>query len=912
MSGKKPGKHKKKNQENKYSKSEKPANKKAGAGITRRPGGLATRVETAAPVIMVAVISVLLFVGPFQRGLFFPQELLTAQIAVFGLLVIWGVFRLAVNKGRLIETPLDICLLLLLLAYLVSFFVAVHKRDALEELLKIASYLVVYLATIEICRYWRFPFKKSSTGDYKPDDAGQDQVSTESSSSVPPGVSLLLHLALGAAVVVTIASLGVAAGYWEFPGAYASARIASPMGYANTAAAYLMAAYLLALGLAPLTNSWYKIFYLVPSTLMLITIILTFSRGAWLLLPPLALLLILAAAPGERLRSFLYLAITGVTAVPAAFLADPSFRAGEPLEAWLVITASVVAAIVLGLGAELYLSRTFRVRLAVAGTAALVAVIAVVVLIILPATGPVQLESAADEEKSTRRVEQLVGDVQPGNEYSLSMEVNAEQKEVSESPGYAWGVRIFEGVEGYKNIELIDYRGSETDGWEQKEFTFVPSEEALRLGIQIYNRYPGTSISAREVTLSGAESDHNLNFTANRILPDRFYDRLYSFSLDRNLDRRFDYYHDAVKIIRDYPVFGTGGGGWNALYRSYQDIQYSSSEVHNHYLQVWIEAGLLGFIAFVGIWVSFAAAFIKNCVKAKVSKPYWQYWTASFLPVAALGTHSIIDWNFSMTAVGIFLFVLLGVGRSLDQGNWFKNFEKKVPSSGKKSIIPGLLGVIGGLLLMAYSIMLLSGLNATWRSQELMERNNYKQAITEMEMAMRADPLSAVNYHNLNILLEDQARRTESPENIERMLSLAEQAYELEPYNPRYVNRYGNLLLQFVDVEKGLEYQDRLIELRPRQESSYLQPAVSRLQIAEFLLQEGDQAQAHQYLNEILNLEELMEKNLGYSKPLAFLLGRAHYLMEEYDRARYYYEKVDEDDAYYEQARSELAEMEKE
>jgi len=871
--------------------------------------GFLTWIQKAGPIIILAIVSGLLFIGPFERGLFFPRELLIAKAVIFGLLIIWGLFRLSTRDGRLIESPLDVCLVVLLLAYLVSFFVAVHKRDALEELLKIVSYLVVYLAAIEICRYWWLPLKKPlESADDKPD---QKAAQADDSSVVPPGLSLLLHLCLGAAFVVTLASLGAAAGYWEFAGAYADARIASPMGYANTAAAYLMAAYLMALGLAPLAGKVYRVLYLIPAGLMLITVILTFSRGAWLLLPILAILLIAVAPPGERVRSFLYLAVTAVAAVPAAFLADPAFRAGEPGQAWIIILVALAAVVVLGFGAELYLSRSRRVSLALAGAVAAAFAVALVVLVIVPATGPIHLEKAAGEEDRKEKVEQIISDVAPEQEYRLALDINArkEGQPESDSSDYVWGVRVLEGVEGYSDIELIEQLGVTTDGWESKELTFNTSEEARRLVVHLYNRYPGTSVTARNVTLTGAESEQHLSFAFNRVLPDRFYNRLFSYSLDRNLDRRVDFYVDSVKIIRDYPLLGTGGGGWNALYRSYQDFPYSSSEVHNHFLQVWIEAGLFGFLAFAGIWISFAAAFIRNCVRAGASSRVWQYWTASFIPVAALGAHSLIDWNFSLAAVGIFLFVLLGAGRSLDQDNWFGKTGKDKRHAQSRGFYIGLAGLIGGVVLLAYTLSLIHGLYATWRSQEHMERGNYKQAMIEMQSAMRTDPYRTDNYHNLNVLIEDRFHRTQSPAEIDDMLELAERAYELEPFNPRYVSRYGNLLMQYVDVEEGLKYLDSLMELRPFVGNSYFQPAMSRLQLAEFLIQEGEHNQAERYLNEILELETEVKESYGDIEPLAFVLGRTHYLLGDNDKAIEYYLLVDEEDGYYDTAQNELEEL---
>lgn len=867
-------------------------------------------VQEVGPLIMLLIVSGLLLIGPFERGLFFPRELLAAKAVIFSLLIFWGCFRLATRDGRLIESPLDICLLILLFAYLVSFFFAVHKRDALDELLKIASYIIIYLAAIEICRYWRWPFKKIPFTNKQLKDQSDLEKPADALMSLP-GLKILLHICLGAAFIVTIASLGAAAGYWEFAGAYTSYRIGSPMGYANTAAAYIMAAYLLALALAPMVEKWFKVLYLIPAVLMLVTIILTFSRGAWLLLPPLAILLIIVSSPGQRVRAFLYLAVTAVVAVPAAFVADPAFRAGAPAPAWIAMFLAIAAVIILGFGVELYLSRSKKVRLALAGGVVIAAIVVLIITVIVPATGPIEFEKALDEEQATQRVEQIIDNVAPNKDYLISLEVKAKQDPSADSNqnSDAWGISVLEGMEGYRDVEIVNHHGGETDGWETKELSFKTSAEALRLTVQVYNRHPGTSAAFRNVSLISDEQETQLSFAFNRILPDRFYDRLFSYSLDRNLDRRLDFYVDAVKIIRDYPLFGAGGGGWNALYRSYQEFPYDSTEVHNHFLQVWIEAGFFGFLAFTGIWISFTAAFIKNCVKKKAVSRTWQYWTASFIPVAALGAHSIIDWNFSLAAVGIFLFALLGAGRSLDQASWFGNPEKNTVLFNRRGLFIGIFGLIAGIFLLAYNFALIHGLYATWRSQEYMQQRNYKQAIIEMQSAMRTDPYRSDNYHNLNVLLEDRIQRTQSPADVEAMLDLSREAYELEPFNPNYVSRYGNLMLQYVDVEEGLKYLDSMIELRPFVDSSYLQPAISRLQIAEFLLQEGEQTQAERFLNEVIAIEPVMKEYYGEIEPLAFVLGRAHYLLGDVEKAVQYYEKVDEEDFYYDQALEELAEI---
>ncbi len=848
--------------------------------------------------LMLIIVSLLLFIGPFYRGLFFPLELLVANTIIFGLFFIWGLFRFVKSDSRFIGSPLDICLLLLLFSYLVSFLgFAVNKRDALEELLKIASYLSVYLVVLDICRHWsiQLPLRRS-----KSNNVGI----VEANEKVPPGLNLVLHIILASATVIAVASLGVAAGHWDFIGAYAANRIASPMGYANTAAAYLMAAYFLSLALAPLARKMLKIVYLVPAVLMMITVILTFSRGAWLLLPPLAVLMVIAASPGNKIRAVLYMAASTIPALPVAFWIDPIFRSDMPSMAWLPIILAITAALLLGLAAELFLSLENRRKRTVFIFSAAVFIIIVIIFIIIPLVTPISLETKPGEPEQLQSLMQVVDNIKPEGHYKLVLDVKAEMDLTTdtESPDFIWGVKALGEIPGYRSVKLLEHHGQSTSGWETVTFDLETGPETERLSIELYNRYPGTAVTVRSVQLLSPDSDTRLHFIWSRLLPDRFYDRIFSFSRDRNMDRRFELFADAIKVIKDYPLFGLGGGGWAAVYKSYQDQAYDSREVHNHYLQVWIEAGIIGFLAFVGIWVSFTLAFLKKCFIMKAPPSRWQHWTAVFMPVAALGAHSAIDWNFSMAAVGIFLFALLGAGRSLDYDDNFESSINEKKEGSIKKYLPGLIGVVFGLALFIYTLILYSGLQVTWRSQELFEGGNIKQSLVEIEKAIALDPYRAENYHNYNVLIEGQAVRMQNQAELSKMLALAKRAYELEPYNPNYLSRYGTLLLNYVDTREGLNYIDRLMELRPHYLSGYQQPAWSRLSLIEYYFQNDLPGPAMEYYKELYDIEARMQADYGNTRSIAYVIGRAAYLNGDNNEALRYLERVGETDSNYNDA----------
>ena len=69
---------------------------------------------------------------------------------------------------------------------------------------------------------------------------------------------------------------------------------------------------------------------------------------------------------------------------------------------------------------------------------------------------------------------------------------------------------------------------------------------------------------------------------------------------------RITYYKDAFKIIgKTLPnfVIGTGGEGFNNMYKMVQTVKYTSTEVHSSFIQIFVESGILGFLVMLVILI---------------------------------------------------------------------------------------------------------------------------------------------------------------------------------------------------------------------------------------------------------------------------------------------------------------------
>ncbi len=133
----------------------------------------------------------------------------------------------------------------------------------------------------------------------------------------------------------------------------------------------------------------------------------------------------------------------------------------------------------------------------------------------------------------------------------------------------------------------------------------------------------------------------------------------FSYSV-RDAPERFELWADSLRIVRDFPWWGTGLGTYRhilANYRPIKDIIVVAgipqpariNYAHNDYLQLFVECGLVGFILL--IWAS-ARTGVTLYVGLKASSD-WELqvlgWSL-FSGMLALVFHGFVDFNFHIPA----------------------------------------------------------------------------------------------------------------------------------------------------------------------------------------------------------------------------------------------------------------------
>lgn len=145
-----------------------------------------------------------------------------------------------------------------------------------------------------------------------------------------------------------------------------------------------------------------------------------------------------------------------------------------------------------------------------------------------------------------------------------------------------------------------------------------------------------------EATLSSGES-LKLKYT---LLPGFIANRLQGLFANQNAIQRTVFFRDGMKMFYQSPVVGNGVGSFGTGINSVQEFFYETKYIHNHYIQVLLEAGILGFLPFVGALLGMAVLLWK-----RRKDEQWQFrveYPALWAALVMLCTHMAFEVSMSV------------------------------------------------------------------------------------------------------------------------------------------------------------------------------------------------------------------------------------------------------------------------
>jgi len=353
-------------------------------------------------------------------------------------------------------------------------------------------------------------------------------------------------------------------------------------------------------------------------------------------------------------------------------------------------------------------------------------------------------------------------------------------------------------------------------------------------------------------------------FMGHKIMPASIANRLSNFSLqDLSVIERFYFYRDAFEVVKDYPVLGVGGGGWNSAYTGYQSLLYYTTEVHSHPLQVWVETGTVGFLFYVLIWIGLMITLYR--IMRKVESP--EYRAAAWVSgVAALtvSMHSVIDFSLSLGAVAILLWALVGLTRGVER------LGTREGINGNTIAGPTVRKAVGIILAGIFLVISCSLSIAAYTERQAgaaYNSGNVQQAIDLFEKAKKYDPL---NYNYPMYLAQIYNYQAYQQKNILLTRTAVENAKKAAELNEKAAQPLWALAETYLGAQMPIEAAaaaEEAVQAVPWRQDAYNNLARVYLSSGNYLIQMGQQGNARTVLEKVMAIPEMIDRQVAKLGP---------------------------------------------
>lgn len=349
---------------------------------------------------------------------------------------------------------------------------------------------------------------------------------------------------------------------------------------------------------------------------------------------------------------------------------------------------------------------------------------------------------------------------------------------------------------------------------------------------------------------------------------------------------------DAVEMIKERPIFGWGGGGWQEAYKYYQDYAYDSNQVHSYYFQVGVETGITGIIIIIATWMVFISTAIR-AYRKKLDIESKVYILIISVGAIIFGVHALIDFDLSLSALSLILYSLFALIRNIDKCDIVKEKNILEKWHTKSSLI---LVALCGLVIVVYTSFLMLGHAYAKDAMIYLEKGNVKEAIILLQNATKYDPHRITYYIMLAELYYAVGQR-------ERAMDEIKTAMNISKYNWMIRLSASRMALGNKDYDSSINYAEDAIKLAPWSIVCYEYAGLAYKNGGLEELKNNNIEKAEKYLNEITILMDTIKNkkdkqdsafmrqysyNFDLTPKLYLYLGISNYLKGNIDEADKY------------------------
>ena len=426
------------------------------------------------------------------------------------------------------------------------------------------------------------------------------------------------------------------------------ARMMGNFGYANTFGICMALGFILTLG--RYTNTESKISKIIYSILLVIffeSIILSYSRGTWISIFLIVLIYLwILKNNNKRIKAILILSSTTILGL----IFYKIFTSNILKENYIVIFVCLSILSTLNGIIQIIFTKLIKVvekikiKYIISILVLLIFILIITFTILMQYKAPLMLfKQNYNHKEYTQEINYIL---LKNNHVKVEIEIDAESKYKNIN---TYSITINE-----KNkygdilvkhpIEISNFKGIKELEFQKNEFTKYLSVTYKCLSERSSQ---GLEITSLRVNGEDAQLDY-------KYLPKEFVYKISNINIKVVAAwERGVFIKDGFKLALKHPFSGQGGNAWDYLQYSGQDYNYYTKEVHSYIVDIFIENGILGFLAILFLYIYLFIKFFKNIKKEDFSYIY--------LGILLILVHSIIDFDMSFIIIQFFVFSMIAV-----------------------------------------------------------------------------------------------------------------------------------------------------------------------------------------------------------------------------------------------------------
>jgi len=259
-----------------------------------------------------------------------------------------------------------------------------------------------------------------------------------------------------------------------------------------------------------------------------------------------------------------------------------------------------------------------------------------------------------------------------------------------------------------------------------------------------------------------------------------------------SLTGRLEFWKVAGKLITNKPINGYGLGTYfAAYYLEYGNNLWYARFTHNHYLQIIVELGFVGF--------TFIAAFFSmtlfNIYKIIKNKDYPFYLTGLFAATIAFFIHIGMDFSWNFPAVTALFFAITAIINNFYSSKNIITIEVKTKY---KKLILGTMCL--------FILWHVAAQNSYLYGLELSNNDKYEESNEIYQIANKFYPVSGIGYALLSDNYYDLYKIKSDSKYLDQAITAAIKSVELLPIDGDKHNKLGNLYLEKGNYIKAEEH----------------------------------------------------------------------------------------------------------